>query len=300
VSDVYGAIKESAINRAIHFLMAWRPSLFNYVAPSQYVEVQRDRQTAAFTERWLVCQALNPPAGQLPYLLYTRRPPLKIEEFPGIPYCVQITDLAVDFQPSNVIGLPPELNPPLDDQQFAVWGKVHAGIGCPSDALVNALLREGYYSVVSGRMIRPEGHDRFSDDVERNHVDAGMAMPMFHAPSHDITSLICFSLEFFATGHLYTDIEPGTSNPPITRVRVALDGTEIKDLLPSGLEDAVECYIRTVIRGYLLPKLLVDIEPILVKALGIKIIPTLTPGLPHNPAIEQDELRVWLDIALTN
>jgi hypothetical protein len=29
------------------------------------------------------------------------------------------------------------------------------------------------------------------------------------------------------------------------------------------------------------------------------VVPTLAPGLPHNPAIEHDELRVWLDLALT-
>ena len=36
MADIYGAITDSAINRAIKFLMIWRPALFNFVAPSQY------------------------------------------------------------------------------------------------------------------------------------------------------------------------------------------------------------------------------------------------------------------------
>ena len=275
MSDVYAAITDSAINRAIRFLMAWRPSLFNYVAPSQYFEVQPGSQVTIFGERWLVCRTFTLPAGLPPHLRYTRVPPLKIKGFPGIPYCVQITDLAIDFQPSNAVGLPSELEPPLDDQQFALWGKVQAGVGCPPDALIDALVRVPRYTL-GNVAYRP------ADDM-----------------TFDVLSLTCFSLELFATGHLYTDVEPG-STPPITRVRVALDGVEVKDLSPAGLEDAAECYVRTAIRGWVLPDLLVALKPILVNALGIKkVIPTLAPGLPHNPAIEQDELRVWLDLALT-
>jgi hypothetical protein len=275
MSDVYAAITDSAINRAIRFLMTWRPSLFNYVAPSQHFAVPPGSQVPVFGERWLVCQALTLPAALPLHHRYTRVPPLKIKGFPGIPYCIQITDLAIDFQPSNAVGLPAELEPPLADQQFALWGKVQAGVGCPPDTLIDALLR----------------------------VPRSTFANLAHGPADDMTfdvlALTCFSLELFATGHLYTDVEPGSA-PPITRVRVALDGVEVKDLSPAGLEDAAECYARAAIRGWVLPDLLVALEPILVNALGVKsVVPTLVPNRPHNPAIEQDELRVWLDLALT-
>jgi len=31
--------------------------------------------------------------------------------------------------------------------------------------------------------------------------------------------------------------------------------------------------------------------------LTLAITPSLSPGLPNNPAVEQDELRVWLDVS---
>lgn len=280
MSDIYGAISDSAINRAVRFLMTWRPSLFNYVAPSQYPNFDQNEHFTGIEERWLVCSRVNWPPGvdHNTFPRYTRRPPLKIPGVPGggVPYCVQITDAKIDFQPSNEVILPPELSPPLDDQQFALWGQVSGGIGCPPDALIDALLNVQFYT-------------------------HGKVLPLqdiLNQMTLDVLSLICFSLEVFVTGHLYTHVQPGTNNPPVTQIRVALDDVEVKDLLPSGLEDAVECYIRMAIRGYVLPELLLALEPIVVNTLGLKmtISPTLTPGLPHNPAVEQNELRLWLDV----
>ena len=50
--------------------------------------------------------------------------------------------------------------------------------------------------------------------------------------------------------------------------------------------------------GAILPQLVLALQTIPVKTLGIQsVTPTLTGGLPNNPAIEQNELRVWLDLA---
>jgi hypothetical protein len=282
VSDLHGAITDSAINRVVQLLMTWRPSLFNHVAPAQFLLVGAHPGFVGFGERWLVCNPVPLPPGVDPNIFprYTRRPPLKIPGLPGggAPYCLQLTTLRIDFAPSDQIALPPELSPPLDDQQFALWAGASAGIGCPSDELVDALL--------STRLNMRAKYQPHRDLVDR------LAL--------DVSSLICFSLEVFVTGHLYTDIQPDPSKPPVTRIRVALDAVEVKDLMPPGLEEAVECYLRMAIRGYVLPELVLAIEPIVAKVLDLtlKVVPTLSAGPPHNPAIEQNELRVWLDVAI--
>ena len=53
-----------------------------------------------------------------------------------------------------------------------------------------------------------------------------------------------------------------------------------------------------MLKGVVLPELVLALQKIPIDTLGIKsVTPTLTPGLPNNPAIEQNELRVWLDLA---
>jgi hypothetical protein len=277
LSDVYFAISDSAINRAVRFLMTWQPSLFNYVAPSQYWLFTGSGTPPKLEERWLVCAPVPaaPGVAHLHFPLYTRQAPLKIPDFPlGAPYCLQITDLEIDFEPSNRIALPSEI-PPLPPQRFGVRLKVAAGIGCPPDALIDALLTPQIHSAFFGHPL----------------VTEGMAF--------DVLQLHCFSLELFVVGHLYTQPQPGTT-PPVTDIRMGLDNVEIVDLAPAGLEEAAECYIRMMIRGYLLPKAVLTVEPIIENVLGmvLSIAPSLSPGLANNPAVEQDELRVWLDVSL--
>ena len=280
MSDIYGAITDSACNRVIRYLMKWRPSLFNYVAPSQFPYFDENSHFVGIEERWLVCSKVNWPPGvdHKEFPLYTRMDPLKLAGIPGagVACCLQITDAKIDFQPSDVVALPPELNPPLADQQFAVWLKVSAGMGCPSDVLIDAMVNQKFYT-----------HGKFQPFKD-----------LINSLTLDVKNLICFSLEAFVTGHLYTQAQPGTPNPLVTEIRVALDEVEVKDILPDGLEDAVECYLRMAIRASVLPALVLAIEPIFEEELGLTMTayPTLTSGLPHNPAVEQNELRVWLDV----
>lgn len=281
MADIYGAITDSAINRAIKFLMIWRPALFNFVAPSQYAVFDANGYFTGFEERWLVCGPVNWPPGvdHNTFPRYTRQSPLKMPGVVGggIPFAAQIRDAAIDFHPSNTIALPPELNPPLEAQRFAVWADVSAGLGCPPDALIDALLDAHFYT-----------HAKFMTTPD-----------LINKMTLDVKSLICFSLHLFATGHLYTRAQPASSNPPVTEIRVALNDVEVSDIRPAGLEEAAECYLRMYIRAYVLPRLVLALEPIIVKALGVTFTPTLTTGLPNNPAIEQHELRVWLDIDVT-
>ena len=279
MADIYGAITEAAINRAIRFLMIWRPALFNFVAPPQYPTFDKNGHFTGFGERWLVCRPVNWPPGvdHNTFPRYTRQDPLKMPGVVGggVPYCAQIVNAAIDLHPSNTIALPPEINPPLDVQRFAVWADVLCGLGCPVDALIDSLI-DAHFSTHAKFTINPDLINQMTLDVE---------------------SLICFSLQLFATGHLYA--KPGSSNPSVTEIRVALHDVEVSDITPAGLEEAAECYLRTYIRAYLLPKLVLALEPTINEALGLTFTPTLTSGLPNNPAIEKDELRVWLDVDVT-
>jgi hypothetical protein len=105
--------------------MLQRPSLFNYgsVLPvTNPRPVCRDIPTVP-----QVVQANNP--------LITRMDPLPVIQTPiTLDYIVQLNKGAIDFFPGSAFSLPPELNPPLKDQQFAVNLGVCAGLICESSA----------------------------------------------------------------------------------------------------------------------------------------------------------------------
>jgi hypothetical protein len=86
---------------------------------------------------------------------------------------------------------------------------------------------------------------------------------------------------------------------PPEQIRMEVGGVEIVDISPKGLEEAIECYLIAMLKGYILPKLVLGLEPLVIKSLGLTATVQLTAGLPHNPAIEENELRVWLDVKIT-
>src|SRR5512137_2872148 len=120
-SDFYVAVQDAGINRVLHHVMVQRPSLFNYgsIPPAANPRpICRDIPTVP-----QVVQAANP--------LITEMAPLPVIQTPiTLDYIVQMTAGAMDFFPGNVFSLPPELNPPLADQQFAVHFQVCAGLIC--------------------------------------------------------------------------------------------------------------------------------------------------------------------------
>src|SRR5262245_21653343 len=102
--------------------MLWRRSLSTYVPPAQHWAAASNAIPMTLQDRWLVCVPVPPPpgVGQLTFPLYTRQEPIKIPEFPlGAPYCIQVTDFEIDFQPSNRITAPAEIGS-LQSQQFGV------------------------------------------------------------------------------------------------------------------------------------------------------------------------------------
>jgi hypothetical protein len=120
-SDIYVAVQDAGINRILKHIMAQRPSLFNYgsILPATNPRpICREIRTVP-----RVVQANNP--------LISRTDPLPIIRTPiTLDYIVQLTGGTIDFFPGSAFSLPPELDPPLKEQQFAVNFEVCASLIC--------------------------------------------------------------------------------------------------------------------------------------------------------------------------
>lgn len=121
-------------------------------------------------------------------------------------------------------------------------------------------------------------------------------------------ALLCVCLELFAVAHF--EWGPiGQDQKQYLKPR--LDGIEIVDLQPTPLENAIECFLKTTLRLGILPRLVVPIEAMILditKVLGdndvtieeqVTLRPTPTSAqLPFNPAIEGDQLKVFIDLVV--
>jgi len=251
--DLYGSIGEKGLNLVGRHVMRQRPSLFNYGTAG----------VAANRSLW--CRAIDATRDVTEFAdpLMSIAPPLPV---PGTSeYCVQIVAVEIDFHPGNTIAIPPELGPPLPAQHFAGGARVCAGIGCPSEMLVDRLAAAG----------------RGPKERER----PGMTIPA--------AELDCFCLELFVLGHVETDG---------ARLSAALDRLEIVEITPEGLEHGLECYLETLIRLAILPQLRVAVPTLALDLLDLATV-TISPvspsaAVPNNPAIEDDELRGFLDVAV--
>ena len=120
------------------------------------------------------------------------------------------------------------------------------------------------------------------------------------------TNVICTCLELFGVGHF----QGGTiGSDPQQWLKVRLDGLEVVDLVPSSLEDIVECYLRLVLRLGVLPRLIVPMESLVLDitrmlqdngtAIGqhVTLVPAAVPAdVPDNPAVEDDQLKVFFNL----
>ena len=85
-----------------------------------------------------------------------------------------------------------------------------------------------------------------------------------------------------------------------------VDGLEIVDITPDGLENALECYLRILCRLVLMPRLRVPLEKFVLDLFqlpnagaNVHLVPTpITPAVPHNPAIEDDQVKVFMDLVV--
>jgi hypothetical protein len=315
-SDVYGALHEEGINRVVTHLQHKRPSLFNYgtarvvagayaaaeIPPPKHVDVRTGRL---------------PPCEEVPHAPEVRdrrwNNPLMTEEDPfpvlgtdglvGMDYAVQVTDLGIDFAP-------PTEESSFKDQQYAANASVCAGLGCPGDSELDEAL---------------EAIEQFRSYVERRE-DLGMATAIddeallaeFGLPAVPrADQLRCFCLDVEVVGSVRMVDRP-TVEGPLTiphSPKFAIDDIRLTDLegetefpLPAGFVHSLECYIEVFLRLGVFPSLAETVERTVQQALAMQN-PVLTLGgltatvelptseaVPFNPAIEEDELRVYVDL----
>ena len=267
-SDLFAAVNEAGINRVLRHVMRQRPSLFNYGSAG----VARQPR--------LLCRPIDPHPVALARgdTLVSVEPALPIVGTDGshaLDFCLQFTLGVVDFRPGGTVALPPQLNPPLGPQRFALHGALCAGLAClPRDAV---------------ERIPPVFFER------RLVVPPELGLRPGRPTVFPTGQLECFCLDLFVVGDVDFFDLAGSQH-----VRGRLDGLELVDLGPTGLENAVECYARLVLQLGLLPRLSVPVVRISKDLMGIATIavqPTPTSAaVPNNPSLEADQVKVFLDI----
>jgi hypothetical protein len=278
-SGLFAAVHENGINATIGQLMLQRPSMFNYA-------------TILFTQALSsqLCVPITTPPGGGP--LFTVEPQLPVLGAPrplGLDWCLQLTNVSVDLFPGNTLTLPPELDP-IGRQQFALHLRACFGLACPDDRVVENLTAEMEAAVAASML----------PDRPTTGPATGPVQPV---PSANV---ICTCLDLFGVGHF----QGGTiGSDPQQWLKVRLDGPEVVDLVPSNLEDIVECYLRLVLRLGILPRLIVPMESLVLDitrmlqdngtAIGqhVSVVPApVSPNVPNNPAVDHDQLKVFFNL----
>jgi len=315
-SDVYGALHEEGIDRVITHLQRKRPSLFNYgtarVVAGAYAAAEVPPPESVDGRRGRL-----PPCEVIPYAPEVRdrrwNNPLMTEEDPlpvvgtdglvGMDYAVQVTDLGIDFAP-------PGEELAFKDQQYAANASVCAGLGCPGDADLDGALEtiEQFRSYVDRR----EGLELATATNDRELL-AEFGLPA--VPRADALRCFCLDVEVVGTVSM---VDRPTVEGPLTipqSPKFEIDDIRLTDLettnefpLPAGFVHSLECYIEVFLRLGVFPSLAETVERTVQQALAMQN-PVLTLGgltatvelptsgtVPYNPAIEEDELRVYVDL----
>ena len=260
--DLYGAIHEDGINRVVRHIMRQRPSLFNYGTAD----------VAADPERWCSKVDYTPDVKKYGNPIFTVEnylPVLGADSPPvSLSFCAQLTDAKLDFHPSNVISLPAELSPPLQEQRFSLHFRICGSIGCPSDKQVDG--------------IQPTPPSQPAEGVKQP------PPVILHG------QLNCFCLDVFAIGH-FERVSVAGKDSLLGKV----DDMDIVDIKPDALEENIICYLKTAVNVILREKLTIPYEKFffsfsLLGLATVSLFPTPNPPIPHNPAVEDDQLKVFL------
>jgi len=133
-------------------------------------------------------------------------------------------------------------------------------------------------------------------------------------PPHDpvvlyTRELICVCLDVYAVGHFEWGPVPGSEQ---LWLKPKLDSLEIVDLKPEKLEAAVECYVATILRLGILPRVMVPMEKMVFDitkqaakwglTLGkqVTLQPSAVPAdVPNNPAVEDDQLKAFVKLVVS-
>jgi hypothetical protein len=254
--DLYAAVDEAGLNLIARHLMRQRPSLFNYATTfiSQHPQ--------------LACEKIDFSGDITTYNnpLFTVESPLPLLGVDAPPvalnYCAQLTQALVDFFPGNAIVLPPELNPPLPAQHFALKTRLCAGLDCASNQL---------------------------GDIEPGTRDTPPIVPTGR-------KLDCFCLDGFVIGH--ATIREMFGTPTLVG---EVDMVDVVEIAPVGLKQAVNCYLFDTLELLLREKLTFPVIHTFFFDFAFLKLPSITveaapnPPVPNNPAIEDNQLKIFID-----
>lgn len=267
--DLFVSIHEEGVNRIVGHVMRQRPSWLNFATPDVAANRELWCQIPEFTSD--VTKFGDPIFTVMPYL-----PVIGVDSPPvGMGFCVQVVRAQVDFHPGNVIALPPELGPTLQEQCLALEFKVCGGIRCPEPRVLDTI------------PVTPPPDPRKDERQE--------PQPPVPVPGR----MNCFCLDVYAIAHVEREFMHGTE-----RLVAKVDGIEIVDIEPGGLEDSIECYVRTAVSLFLRQKLAIPLETLFLDfplfGLGtVSLSPTSSPQVPHNPAVEDDQLKAFVTMTVT-
>ena len=108
-----------------------------------------------------------------------------------------------------------------------------------------------------------------------------------------VEELQCCCLRLVVVGHFEATGPEGDKV-----VEAKLDGLETVDIQPDCLEANLECYLRLLMWYVVLPRLRIAMSAfhfgILDGLAHITLEPTTT--VPHNPAVEDDSLKLFVDM----
>ncbi|UBM58352.1 hypothetical protein LAG90_16230 [Marinilongibacter aquaticus] len=267
-ANVVGIFPEAAFNKVIKEVMLQMPDVFNYAS-------------AALMGQSL-CSPIrkHPVKGTMDFPTCTEVPKIPLPGLPasaGLDFCIQITELKVDFQPSNSISLPSELGN-LAVQEFALKGKACCGVSCGNRTNVP----------IPGKDKGKQLKDGKAKEVKK---DTGLLKDLEKVPYLPVTlpHLNCFCLELFAKMAVVRDS---------TSIRLQLLGIEIKDISPIGLENIIECYLFKLLNKVVFPKIMIKLED-LVFSVGefFTVMPAaISATVPYNPNVSSDKLTLFINL----
>ena len=261
--DIFASFQEDGFNRIVGYVQQQRPSLFNYATAQ--LAANPDKLCQVIRSNPIVALRANPLVTIVDLL------PIPGTEF-GADFAAQVSDVHIDFHPGDEVTLPADLTPPLKAQRLAISLKVCGGIACPPDAVIDQFIPPP----------KPEGEPKPDPPPPRKPLPLGTVQ--------------CFCIDAFATGGARFRQYGG-----IWYLEPFLDGFEIVDVAPAGLESSLECYVKLVLKLSLLPGLRIALETmsfkILQNVINVQLLPVVgNPAVPNNPAIEEDQLKAFIQL----
>lgn len=261
--DLFASVHEDGVNRIVTHIRRQRPSWFNYATAD----------IADNPKLW--CSQIEATDDVKnhgnPFFTVMSPLPLLGSDAPllGIGFVAQLTKALIDFHPGNTIALPAELHPPLQPQHFSLNFRVCGGLGC-------ALEQEIEDIPIGGSSV-------FASD-----------RPVPRKPIQLRTRPMCFCLEIFVTGHF--TLQNGFLVGHV-------DEIDIVDITPEPLEDNINCYVKMCVNVILREKLAIEMKKLtlshpLFDIATITLSPSPNPPIPNNPAVEDDQIKIFIKMTV--